>query len=726
MHPPRLPASPTGRTATTAAPPASSTSRTRWRSPSSPRATCRFDDVTVAAALLHDTVEDTDLSLELIEAEFGARDRAHHRRRDQDRPRLRRAARSGGPRTSASSCCRWRRTSASSSSSSPTGSTTCGRSARCRSEKQLKIAAETQDLFARSPTASGSTRSRPSSKTSRLKYLEPEAYQAIARGLNAKRRQRERFVERFIEPVRGELREAGFEFDIYGRPKSIYVHLPQDAAAGEGARRDLRPLRHPRHARMREGKKGREDCWRVYSILTDLYPPIPERFRDFISVPKSNGYQSLHTTVLGPDGRPVEIQIRTDEMHEIAERGVAAHWKYKEARRRRRRRRGADAARDEPRGRRCTPGSATSWRTRRRDRAGEFVKEFQLNLYDEEIYVFTPERRPPHAPARRDARRLRLPDPHRGRLPLHRREGRTARWSRSRTSSPVRAIRSRSSPRRSRRPTRTGCSSWSRTRRGAASATGSTRSAARPSTHGRELLEKKLKRAKLEARRARHQPGSSAAQVPDPRSSSSTRSASGLYDPAEFVDFVARGAARAEAGRARDRRRPARGSRSREFTETPASEGRTALVIDGERAHRPRRRSTPPAATPSPATTCSASFPRPASINIHRTSCQQRAAPAAGPRRPDHPRRVEPAEGRAVRRGAPARRRGPGRDGLRHHDRDLQEPQDQHPHRITVESEDGVFEGTVVLFVSDLKHLRRLMQRLGRLDGMYGVYRFEE
>src|SRR5690625_4211776 len=127
------------------------------------------------------------------------------------------------------------------------------------------------------------------------------------------------------------------------------------------------------------GTKGKEECWRVYSIITDLYKPLPERFRDFISVPKSNGYQSLHTTVLGPEGSRVEVQIRTEEMHQIAERGVAAHWKYKEG------------VTDEDR----KMDQFLSWvrdllENPRPEQATEFVKEFRLNLYDEEIYVFTP------------------------------------------------------------------------------------------------------------------------------------------------------------------------------------------------------------------------------------------------------------------------------------------------------------------------------------------------
>src|SRR5690606_11040405 len=229
-----------------------------------------------------------------------------------------------------------------------------------------------------------------------LKYLEPEAYRAIADGLDAKRRQRERYVERFIEPVRAELERAGFAFEIYGRPKSIYSIYRKMRRQQKGLDEiyDLFAVRIVLHS---EGRKGREDCWRVYSILTDLYPPIPERFRDFISVPKSNAYQSLHTTVIGPEGKPIEIQIRTAEMHEIAERGVAAHWKYKEngAGNGSGNGAGGDGAPAGPAARESRLDEMYAWvreliENPRPDDAGEFVRDFQLTLYDEEIYSLPP------------------------------------------------------------------------------------------------------------------------------------------------------------------------------------------------------------------------------------------------------------------------------------------------------------------------------------------------
>src|SRR5690606_31932671 len=254
--------------------------------------------------------------------------------------------------------------------------------------KQLKIASETQDLFVPLAHRFGLYEVKTELEDLCLKYIQPEAYREIARGLNKTRKQREQFIGTFIEPIRKELEEAGFAFSIYGRPKSISSIYRKMQRQQKGLD-EIYDLFAVRVVLKSEGKKGREDCWRVYSILTDLYKPIPERFRDLISVPKSNGYQSLHTTVLGPDGRPVEIQIRTEEMHAIAGRGVAAHWKYKVVGP------GVDGVAESKSHSDVAIEQISTWvrdlmENPTPDRASEFVKEFQLNLYDEEIYVFTP------------------------------------------------------------------------------------------------------------------------------------------------------------------------------------------------------------------------------------------------------------------------------------------------------------------------------------------------
>ncbi len=246
-------------------------------------------------------------------------------------------------------------------------------------EKQLKKASETKELFAPLAHRFGLFAVKSELEDLSLKVLDPESYQHIVDSLADRKEEREAYIAYFVEPLKQRLENEGFTFDVYGRVKNIYsIHRKM--------KRQNKPLDEIydifaiRVVIDEEGKKGREDCWRVYSIVTDLYKPLPERFRDFISVPKSNGYQSLHTTVLGPKGRRVEVQVRTQEMHEIAERGVAAHWKYKE---------GADRSDEEM-------DQFLDWvrdllESPKPEQATEFVEEFQLNLYDEEIYVFTPQ-----------------------------------------------------------------------------------------------------------------------------------------------------------------------------------------------------------------------------------------------------------------------------------------------------------------------------------------------
>ncbi|MEM6326563.1 MAG: bifunctional (p)ppGpp synthetase/guanosine-3',5'-bis(diphosphate) 3'-pyrophosphohydrolase, partial [Bacteroidota bacterium] len=352
----------------------------------------RFDEDTVIASLLHDTVEDTDLSLSLIESEFGpeiaaitdgvtkighvfesrAMGRAENVRKlmlsmasDIRVILVKFADRLHNMRTLGA----------------------------LPHRKRVQIATETIDLYVPLAHRFGLHEVKTEFEDLALKFLEPEAFQEIARGLNAKKRQRQRFIDRFIEPLRNEIEGAGFSFDIYGRPKSIHSiwrKMKRQDVDLDGIY-DLFAVRIILHS---EGKKGKEDCWRVYSLLSDLYTPIPERFRDFLTRPKSNGYQSLHTTVIGPEGRSVEIQIRTAEMHEIAERGVAAHWKYKE-----------QAVPDDSQvdgavvpkeaGRDAHLDAMYAWardllENPREGDASEFVRDFHLQLYDEEIYVFTP------------------------------------------------------------------------------------------------------------------------------------------------------------------------------------------------------------------------------------------------------------------------------------------------------------------------------------------------
>src|SRR6056297_1081555 len=243
-------------------------------------------------------------------------------------------------------------------------------------QKQLKKATETMELYAPLAHRFGLFKIKNEFEDLCFKVIDPNSFKFIARKLREKKEAREEFIDEFMNPIKEELSNYKFNFEIKGRPKhifSIYRKMQNQQKPFEEIY-DLFAIRI-----ILEDPHTKEDCWRVYSVITDWYTPIPKRFRDFISVPKANGYQSLHTTVITKKGRKVEVQIRTRKMDYIAEQGLAAHWKYKE---------GNDS------------GSAeldkfVHWvrdvlDAPRPDAATEFVKDFQLNLYQDEIYVFTP------------------------------------------------------------------------------------------------------------------------------------------------------------------------------------------------------------------------------------------------------------------------------------------------------------------------------------------------
>ncbi len=244
-------------------------------------------------------------------------------------------------------------------------------------QKQLKKATETLELYAPLAHRFGLFNIKNEFEDLCFKVIDPNSFKFIARKLREKKESREEFIDKFMEPVEKQLEEYNFNFEIKGRPKhiySIYRKMQSQQKPFEEIY-DLFAIRI-----ILENPHTKEDCWRVYSIITDWYTPIPKRFRDFISVPKANGYQSLHTTVITKTGRKVEVQIRTRKMDNIAEQGLAAHWKYKEGES------GGSSELDK----------FVHWvrdvlDNPRPDAATEFVKDFQLNLYQDEIYVFTPD-----------------------------------------------------------------------------------------------------------------------------------------------------------------------------------------------------------------------------------------------------------------------------------------------------------------------------------------------
>src|SRR5882757_4419324 len=197
-------------------------------------------------------------------------------------------------------------------------------------DKQLKLSSETVYLYAPLAHRLGLYAIKSELEDLSMKYMERETYQFIKNKLNEKKAEREKFIRDFIEPVKKVVASQDLEADLFGRPKSIHSiwnKMKKKAIPFEEVY-DLFAIRIILDSTP-ENEKA--DCWKAYSIVTDLYRPNPDRLRDWISSPKANGYESLHTTVMGPRGQWVEVQIRTKRMNEIAEKGFAAHWKYKES-----------------------------------------------------------------------------------------------------------------------------------------------------------------------------------------------------------------------------------------------------------------------------------------------------------------------------------------------------------------------------------------------------------
>ncbi|MBL7755392.1 MAG: bifunctional (p)ppGpp synthetase/guanosine-3',5'-bis(diphosphate) 3'-pyrophosphohydrolase [Chitinophagaceae bacterium] len=194
-------------------------------------------------------------------------------------------------------------------------------------DKQLKIASETSFLYAPLAHRLGLYEIKSEMEDLCLKITDREVYEEIVQKLKDTKRERTKYINEFIKPIREELEQHHFNFEIYGRPKSIHSIWNKMHTKHVGFEEvyDLFAIRI-----ILKTQLEKEDCWKVFSIITNHYQHSVERLRDWVSTPKSNGYEALHTTVMGPGGRWVEVQIRTERMNEIAEKGLAAHWKYKE------------------------------------------------------------------------------------------------------------------------------------------------------------------------------------------------------------------------------------------------------------------------------------------------------------------------------------------------------------------------------------------------------------
>ncbi|MGN6541862.1 MAG: RelA/SpoT family protein [Ginsengibacter sp.] len=326
-------------------------------------------------ALLHDTVEDTDITLEMISREFGAEiakivdgltkisnvlDANSSQQAENfkkilltltDDPRvilIKLADRLHNMRTLGS----------------------------MKREKQLKIASETVYVYAPLAHRMGLYNIKTEMEDLAMKYMEPDSYHYIAEKLANTKRERTRYINDFIRPIKEKLINGKFDFEIYGRPKSI--HSIWNKMKKKGVSFDeVYDLFAIRIILNSPPEREKEDCWKVYSLVTDEYNPSSERLRDWLSNPKSNGYEALHTTVMGPHGKWVEVQIRTKRMNDIAEKGLAAHWKYKEGT--------------------SEENRFDKWFQQIRDMLAaqdtnsiDFLQDFKLSFLAEEIYVYSP------------------------------------------------------------------------------------------------------------------------------------------------------------------------------------------------------------------------------------------------------------------------------------------------------------------------------------------------
>ncbi len=245
-----------------------------------------------------------------------------------------------------------------------------------RRDKQLKIASETLFLYAPLAHRLGLYNIKTELEDLALKYTEPETYEEIESKLEKTKAVRDRFVSRFVLPIRKALDEHDIQYEIKGRTKSLFSIWNKTKVKGVPFE-EIYDIFAIRIILKVPPAQEKAEIWKTYSLVTDIYQPKPDRLRDWISFPRANGYESLHVTVMSPTGKWVEVQIRSQRMDEIAEKGYAAHWKYKE--------KSAETAVDE------WLGKVREMLDNHKEGAAiELIDDFKLNLYSDEIYVFTP------------------------------------------------------------------------------------------------------------------------------------------------------------------------------------------------------------------------------------------------------------------------------------------------------------------------------------------------
>jgi len=246
---------------------------------------------------------------------------------------------------------------------------------RLSQEQILTVAAEASFLYAPLSHRLGLYAIKSELEDLALKFQDREMYDFIARKLNETKRSRDQYIAEFIAPVEAKLKELHLNFDIKGRTKSIHS-IRNKLLKNKVEFENIYDLFAVRVILNTAVEKEKAECWQVYSVITDMYQPNPKRLKDWLSIPKSNGYESLHATVMGQHGKWVEVQIRSKRMDEIAERGLAAHWKYKGIK--------GESGLDE------WMNNVREALENKDSSSADLFREFKMDLYDDEIFVFTP------------------------------------------------------------------------------------------------------------------------------------------------------------------------------------------------------------------------------------------------------------------------------------------------------------------------------------------------
>ncbi|MGE5591310.1 MAG: RelA/SpoT family protein [Bacillota bacterium] len=330
------------------------------------------DVVTIAAALLHDVVEDTGVSLQAIENQFGKEiaqlvdgvtklgklEFKSHEETQAENLRKMLLAMANDVRVVLIKLADRLHNMRTLKARPP--------------EKQVQVARETLEIFAPLAHRLGISRIKWELEDLCLRYLEPEKYHFLTEKVAKKRAEREAYIKNVISTLQERLEAVGIKCTLYGRPKHFYSIYRKMFIQGRDFE-DIYDL-----IAVRVIVDSVRDCYGALGVVHTLWRPIPGRFKDYISVPKVNMYQSLHTTVVGPQGEPVEVQIRTEEMHRTAEYGIAAHWKYKEGRTDRNLDKKLEWLR-----------SLMEWQSEVRD-ARELVETVRTDLFSDQVFVFTP------------------------------------------------------------------------------------------------------------------------------------------------------------------------------------------------------------------------------------------------------------------------------------------------------------------------------------------------